>query len=87
VALAGQTRGAIGLSLNFLVTFSFKRKSDKQSPKQISKSSESLSPYSTAQKKETTHAAAQPKTYKVKGTPGPPSPANQRAERWRDKRA
>jgi len=29
-ALAGQTRGAIGLSLNFLVTFSFKRKSDKQ---------------------------------------------------------
>jgi hypothetical protein len=30
VALAGQTRGAIGLSLNFLVTFSFKRKSNKQ---------------------------------------------------------
>ncbi len=30
VALAGQTRGAIGLSLNFLVTFFFKKKSDKQ---------------------------------------------------------
>ncbi|MEO7120528.1 MAG: hypothetical protein ABIY62_05495, partial [Ginsengibacter sp.] len=29
----GQTGGAIGLSLNFLVTFSFKRKSDKQSRK------------------------------------------------------
>ena len=26
----GKTRGAIGFSLNFLVTFSFKRKSDKQ---------------------------------------------------------
>jgi len=25
----GKTRGAIGFSLNFLVTFSFKRKSDK----------------------------------------------------------
>jgi hypothetical protein len=33
VALAGQTRGAIGLSLNFLVTFSFKRKSDKHNIK------------------------------------------------------
>jgi hypothetical protein len=71
VALAGQTRGAIGLSLNFLVTFSFKRKSDKQTPKETSKSSESLSPYSTAQKSETTHVTAQPKTYEVKETLDP----------------
>jgi len=30
VALAGQTRGAIWVVLELLVTFSFKRKSDKQ---------------------------------------------------------
>jgi hypothetical protein len=74
VALAGQTRGAIGLSLNFLVTFSFKRKSDNQTPKEISKSSASLCHNSTAQKSETTHVTAQPKTYEVKETSRPIHP-------------
>jgi hypothetical protein len=88
VALAGQTRGAIGLSLNFLVTFSFKRKSDNQTPEETSKSSESLSPYSKAQKSETTHVTAQPKTDKIKETSRPVhSIIKEYRWRWPDKHA